>query len=359
MRADPYRAAWFAGVLLSLSACSPSITPIRGCSASHDLSPVCGLQNPEDIVTTPGGGWLLISQMSAPEAAGNGSVAAYEPASGRIETLFPVGEFDDARNWGEPTCAPPPASRFTPHGIDLSRRADGELQLLVVNHAERDRVEYFAVEESDAGLGLYWRGCAAAPPQAYLNDVVARHDGGFWVTDSLPRRWRLWAVLRALAFGAATGRVWRYTPTVGFVAEPGTEMPFPNGIAQAPGTETLYVASFFGNEVRRIDARAGAVTGRVEVRHPDNLSWTADGELLVASQSDSLVALAACGDLLDGSCGAAFEVVEVDPVALTQRLVLAHEGAPIGGVSAALEVGNDLYLGTFAGNRIARWRWRD
>jgi hypothetical protein len=31
----------------------------------------------------------------------------------------------------------------------------------------------------------------------------------------------------------------------------------------------------------------------------------------------------------------------------------------MGGVSVALEVGNDLYLGSFAGDRIARWRWRD
>jgi hypothetical protein len=353
------RTAWLALPLL-LAACSSSVTPVHGCDAQQGLTPVCGFQNPEDLVATPSGAWLLVSQMSAPEAARNGSLAAYEPAGGRVETLFPVGEFDDVRGWGEPACAPPSAAAFAPHGIDLTVRPDGAWQLLVVDHAEhRDRVEYFAVEESAAGLALYWRGCVLAPPQAYLNDVVARPGGGFWVTESMPRTQRLWATLRGRLFGADTGRVWRYTRADGFVTEPGTAMPFPNGIAKAPAADALYVASFFGNEVRRIDLRTGTVTGAAEIRHPDNLNWTADGELLVAAQSDSIAELAACRDLVGGSCGAQFEVVEVDPAALTQRLILAHGGAPIGGVSAALELGDDLYLGTFAGDRIAHWRWRN
>jgi hypothetical protein len=358
MRADRRGAGWFGAVLL-LAACSSSVTPLHGCTASDGLTPVCGLQNPEDVVATPSGAWLLISQMSAPESAHNGSLAAYQPASGRVETLFPVGEFDDVRDWGDAACAPPPTDTFAPHGIDLARRSDGTSQLLVVNHAERDRVEYFAVEESDVGLALYWRGCVPAPPQAYLNDVVTRPDGGFWVTDSMPRTQRLWALLRGLVFAGDTGRVWRYTRSAGFVVEPGSAMPFPNGIAKAPGADMLYVASFFGNAVRRIDLGKGEVTGSVAVGHPDNLTWAADGDLLVASHSDSLLELAACRGLADGSCGAAFDVVEVDPAALTQRLILAHRGAPIGGVSVALELGGELYLGTFAGDRIARWRWRD
>ena len=345
--------------LLLLSGCSSSVTPVRGCDALAGITPVCGFQNPEDLVATPSGDWLLVSQMSAPEAAENGSIAAYQPGSGRVETLFPVGEFDDVRDWGDAACAPPAPEAFAPHGIDLTVRPDGAWQLLVVNHAARDRIEYFAVEESGAGLALYWRGCVPGPAKAYLNDVVARRPGGFWVTDTMPREHRLIATLGALLFGIDTGRVWRFTRSDGFVAVPGSEMSFPNGIAQAPRDDVLYVTSFFGNEIRRIDTAKGAVTGRIQVRHPDNLTWSTGGELLVASQSDSLGEIAACRDIVGGSCGAAFEVLAVDPAALTSRPVLAHRGAPIGGVSVALELGDDIYLGTFAGDRIARWRWRN
>ena len=35
--------------------------------------------------------------------------------------------------------------------------------------------------------------------------------------------------------------------------------------------------------------------------------------------------------------------------------MLGHRGAPIGGVSVALRVGDVVYFGSSAGDRIARW----
>jgi hypothetical protein len=40
---------------------------------------------------------------------------------------------------------------------------------------------------------------------------------------------------------------------------------------------------------------------------------------------------------------------------MAQFVVLANRGAPVGGVSVALRRGEDLYLGSVAGDRIARW----
>jgi SMP-30/Gluconolactonase/LRE-like region len=296
-----------------------------------------------------------VSQMAEPNGRLSGSIAAYEPGAGRVEVLFPVGEFEDVRDWGDPKCPPPSITDFAPHGIDLSRRADGALQLLVINHGGRESVEFLDVEQSDVGLGLLWRGCVIAPDDAYFNDVVTRTRGGFWATNMMSKRHQFIGMLKML-FGSDTGNVYRYTPQQGFAVEPGSAMPFPNGIEKGPNDDVLYVAAFGGNEVRKLDLTKGEVTARAKVARPDNITWTDDGKLLVASHTDSLVELTHCRNLAEGACGAAFEVVALDPQTLAQFVWLAHRGAPIGGVSVARRVGDSVYLGSFAGDRVARWK---
>lgn len=342
-------------LLLGVAACSSSVTPVSGCSSADGIEPVCEFRNPEDIVAVPPGDWLLVSQMAESSGRPAGSIAAYQPASGRIEVLFPVGEFDDVRDWGDAECARPSIEQFAPHGIDIETRADGAQELLVVSHGDREAVEFLHVERSDEGLALRWRGCVEAPPNAFFNDVVARRDGGFWATDMMPKNHQLWATLTGALFGADTGKVRRWTPRVGFDVEAGSEMPFPNGIEKGPNEDVLYVASFFGNEVRRLDVKRGEITGRSQIEHPDNLTWSPDGKLLVAAHTDSTIEMMRCREVPVGACGAAFEVVSIDPQSMAQFVILAHRGAPIGGVSVALRIADELYLGAFTGDRIARW----
>jgi hypothetical protein len=358
MPADRCRsmAAVALGVLLGALGCSSSVTPVLGCDAADGIAPICEFRNPEDMAATPQGDWLLISEMADGDGRVAGNIVAYQPTGGRTEVLFPVGEFDDVRERGDADCAPPRIEQFAPHGIDLSSGPDGALQLLVVNHGGRESVEFLRVERSEEGLALLWRGCVEAPAHAFLNDVVSDGAGGFWATDMMPKNHQIWALLSGALFGAATGEVLRWTPQSGFVAEPGTTMPFPNGIEKGQGGDVLYVASFLGNEVRRIDRKRGEVSARAPVRHPDNLTWSPDGKLLAAAHTDSALELMRCREVPVGACGAAFEVVALDPDSLAQFVVLAHRGAPIGGVSVALRVADEVFLGAFAGDRIARWR---
>lgn len=343
-------------LVVGLAGCSSSVTPVLGCNAADGIEPVCEFRNPEDIVAVPPNDWLLISQMAERSGRPSGSIAAYQPGSGRVEVLFPVGEFEDERDWGDHSCPPPSIEDFAPHGIDIEKRADGVEELLVVNHGGRESVEYLRIERSDDGLSLRWRGCVVAPDHAFFNDVVARRDGGFWVTDMMPKNRQLWATLTGALFGADTGKVYRFTPGEGFSVEPGSAMPFPNGIEKGQGEDVLYVASFLGNEVRKLDLKRGEVTGRTHVERPDNLTWSPDGKLLVASLTDSLVETMHCRELPVGACGAAFEVVSIDPQSMDQFPILGHRGAPMGGVSVALRIDDAVYLGSSAGDRIARWR---
>jgi sugar lactone lactonase YvrE len=173
----------------------------------------------------------------------------------------------------------------------------------------------------------------------------------------MPKNHQLWAMLTAAAFSADTGKVYRWTASGGFVVEPGSAMPAPNGIEKGLDENTLYIASFFGNEVRRLDLKRGEITGRTTtIEHPDNLTWSPDGKLLVGAHTDSTIELMRCRNVPVGACGAAFEVVSIDPQSMAQFVILAHRGAPIGGVSVALRIADEIYLGSFAGDRIARWR---
>ena len=64
-----------------------------------------------------------------------------------------------------------------------------------------------------------------------------------------------------------------------------------------------------------------------------------------------------CQGLDQGSCGFAFEIVALDPATMTGVAVVANRGAPMGAATVAVEYNGELYLGTFAGDRIARTSW--
>jgi sugar lactone lactonase YvrE len=341
-------ACWLAG-------CSSEVTPIQDCVAAHRIEPICEFHNPEDLVLLPDGGGLVVSQ-APQEGLANGTLVRYQPSSGAIDVLFPGAALPDQRDWGEADCEPPIAVEFAPHGIDLVARDDGQTALVVINHGGPETVEYFAV---GADGTLSWRGCVTGPEDAFWNDLIGLPGGGFMATQMMPKSSRNWSMFKGL-FGFDTGRVDAWSPGAGFSRLAGTAMPFPNGIERSPDGRFLFVASYLGGELRKIELATGETVGRLGLQRPDNLTWASDGRLLVAGVIDTIGEVLACGGgVVDGGCGAAFEVVAVDPESMRGELVLAHRGAPMGGVSVALEVGNDLYLGSFAGDRIARWRWRD
>ena len=125
------------------------MTPVLGCDAADGIVPVCEFRNPEDIAATPSGDWLLVSQMADARTA-RGQHRGVRAAPGRTEVLFPVGEFDDVREWGDPDCAPP-RSNSSPRTASTWGGPDGALQLLVVNHGGRESVEFLRVERSEEG----------------------------------------------------------------------------------------------------------------------------------------------------------------------------------------------------------------
>jgi hypothetical protein len=318
------------------------------------------MRNPEDFALAPGGEFLLVSEYEDPLAGGAGRLSSLHLESLEVKQLYPAQEADGLSEWGDPDCRDEPKDRISPHGIDLVRRDDGRLELLVVNHGGRESVELFEVVVDDAGVALRWKGCVAAPSTSSLNDVVALPDGGFLVThmgeNATTFRGKI-ASLRAMLFGAETGHVLEWRPSKGLSVVLGTQAVFPNGIELSPDGEFIFLNEFFGNRVSKIRRATGERMGSVDVPHPDNSSWNQHGELLVASQPMSAMEILACTKATpQAPCRSRSSVIAVDPDSLRAREIFAHEGSPIGPVTMALQHGEYLYLGTFAADRIGRTR---
>lgn len=112
------------------------------------------------------------------------------------------------------------------HGIHLSRRADGHLQLLVVNHEGREAVEFLELVHSNNAWRALWRGCVENYLGSVLNDVVASPHGGFIATASVEfSALKADPELNKLLDGRNTGYLVRWQPKVTLEKIAGSESP--------------------------------------------------------------------------------------------------------------------------------------
>jgi len=347
-------------VALAGFACAGGAEPVVSCDPVGPARPICGFQNPEDLELLPDGTGLVVSEFGSMEGERAGAITRLDLASEARTVLYRGGDGGSATpGWGDPGCPGAPPPEMSPHGIHLSRRADGRLQLLVVNHGGRESVELFEVTGSGSGSEVAWRGCALAPEGNWLNDVVALPEGGFLVTHMLPKRsgaLQIFEYVKAAALGMRTGHALEWQPGRGMVPLPGTETVFPNGIALSADGGTIFLNSSIGGKVLRIDRASGRLLGSAEVPGPDNSTWAPDGRLLVASFVGPLWETLSCNETLRGACPVAFEIVAVDPETLASETIYRGEGAPMGAGTVGLRVGDELFVGSFAGDRILRVR---
>src|SRR5262245_53710183 len=109
-------------LLLGLVACG-SVEPITSCDPIGGAIPLCGFQNPEDLALLPDGRYVIVSEYGD-NGMRPGRISLLDLRSGRHESLFAGGEGAGPGPWGDPDCEAP-SSAFSPHGIHLSKRADG------------------------------------------------------------------------------------------------------------------------------------------------------------------------------------------------------------------------------------------
>ncbi len=341
-------------VLLASVACAEH-DPYLACDPVGAATPLCGFQNPEDLAPLPGGEALLVSEYGAMEGDRAGGLALLVLDGSERRPLYRGGApAAPTPGWGDPACPGAPGEAFSPHGIDLATRADGTLALAVVQHGGRESIELFEVTGSGAAWEVAWRGCIVAPEDAWLNEVVWLPDGGLLATHMMSRAGGT-APLQVES-SEPTGWAYAWSAGEGFRELPGTQGRMPNGLEVSADGTTLFLNLTLEGRVRRVDLASGEVTGSAAVLSPDNSTWSPDGsELLVASlQPIDPEAFEGCQKRSAGSCPLPFHIVALDPESLETRVVYDGSGPPMGAGTVGLRVGDELFVGSFHGDRVLR-----
>lgn len=347
--------------VLALAACSETQPYITDCNSVGDRKVFCGFQNPEDLEPLGDGQTLVVSQMGVVGEHTPGSLAFFDVEAKHLK-IFPDFTEADSEHWGQPGCKPP-GELFSPHGIHLSQVDENTQRLLVVNHGGREAVESFLIRRANENYQISWQGCVEMPDNSYINDVVAGPDGSFFSTHMFAREgFSLgvinWPQLQGL-LGFKTGWVWHWKPDNGgsFSKVSNFRGAYLNGIQTDPDYKYLYVSGWSDNQVHKVDWRSGELLASVDTSHPDNIQWSGDGRLLVASQTFDLAGAQQCMETREGSCPGPFEIIALDPESMQKQVLFRQAGPPMGAGTVAQVMGDFMYIGSFAGDRLLRTPW--
>jgi hypothetical protein len=344
---------------LLLGACSSEYPPITDCPSKDGMQPICLFQNPEDLVLLPDGKTLLISQMGPRKGHHHepGSLVFLDTRSKEVTAALPVDRESsmNSEDWGARDCPGNPGASIAPHGIALRQRDDLRWQLAVVNHGGRESVEMFELLE---GPQLQWRGCVVPPDGTYMNDLALLKNGGFVASHMFDRKGpQLFglplAAFQALA-GGFTGYVFEWQPASGFRVLEDSHGPFLNGVELSNDGQQVYAAVYLGGEIKKLERVSGKQLASIPVKRADNLAWDDQGNLLAVSHHGSTGELLACHLDPGSNCVMPYSIVRIDPQTLSSEVLLSHAGAPMGAGTVARQVGGDLYIGSFSGDRIVK-----
>ena len=329
----------------------------NGCDAAGEYAFVCGPKNAEDLVLVPGTQWIISSGM-----AEGGVLFLVDSEQKTFSELYPADApraQQDMETYGACPGSPDP-NNFITHGLNLRPGSNGHSTLYVVGHVGREAIEVFDVDANGETPVLTWTGCVMTPDAMEANSVTSLSDGSLLATIPLQTGN---TISEALA-GKLTGGVYQWSPgDSGFTLVQGTQMPYANGIEVSPDGREFYVASSglftvtaFSNTNPARVLRSTGPLGFV----PDNLHRDKRGKLITAGMHlDDPV----CGSVpqseefdLEGfaSCPRAFTVWTIDPQTM-QGSALARGPAneQFSNITMALPVGDELWIGTFVGDRIA------
>ncbi len=337
----------------SALAAAPASTSAAGCAADGPLQYLCGPVNAEDLIRLGNTRWLVASGMDGPLNGGapaRGHLYLVDHEAKTWTQWFP-GKARPARQdtamFG--ACPGPvdPAA-FSAHGLAVREQSAGRFRLYITAHGAREAIEVFDIDTTAREPAITWVGCVELPEKVSANSVAILPDWGFVTTQFMDRSLPMQQAFGQVMSGQVNGQLYEWHPGGEVRAIPGTEMSGPNGIVASADGRTLFVAAYGTHEVVRFQRGEGDGAPRKDVIKvditPDNLRWSASGKVLAAG------GVHATG----GPPGAAgWSVLEIDPQSLAVRtLVSGQKLTGMQGVTAAVDVGKEVWVGTFSGNRI-------
>jgi len=316
------------------------------CAPAGKVNYLCGPANAEDLVLAPDTSWMVVSGMSGPQG-GAGKLYLIDAAKKSWKTVAPV--MGGAAKAPYDKCTAPDIAKFAAHGLALQPGSGGHHTLFAINHGGRESIEVFDLDATAAEPTLTWIGCLNAPEGASLNSVAPAPNGGL-VASKFNALGDAKAFAK-MAAGEKTGLVYHWTPAAGFKVVPGTQMSGANGVAVSADGKWLFANAWPEKKINRFPLAGGkAETISVDFL-PDNLRWAPDGMLLVAGQVSDMKNLQSCGK---PRCPHAWTVLKIDPATMKTTPVLHEEGTEaFSDATGALQVGDDIWVGTFRGDRLA------
>jgi hypothetical protein len=329
----------------------------NACEEFGEYSYICGPISAEDLVLIPGTNWIVASGFG-------GTVSLYlvDAEQKTWGSFYPADEpraRQDMAIYGACPGSPDP-NNFVGHGLNIRPGSEGHSTLYVVGHGEREAIEVFDVDATGDVPVLTWTGCVMTPDGMQANSVASLDDGSLLVTIPLYT-----GINISEAFiQKQTGAVYAWSPgDAGFTKVDGTEMPYANGIEVSADGQEFYIASSgllqvlaFSNSNPARLLRSSKTLSFI----PDNLHMSNDGRLITGGLE---IADPVCGDVpmslefdLEkfASCPRPFTILAVDPQSMQDSVIAsspAHKH--FSNITMALEVGTELWIGTFAGDRIA------
>ena len=303
----------------------------EACAPVGDLQFICGVISPEDLAVVPDSDWVIAS---GNQAGGRIQLVSVNGKTARV--LFPAAGAGERLDSGAyPTCPGPidPAEGddFRAHGLYLKPGPGGVHTLFVVHHGRRESIEVFELDARGQEPALTWIGCAVAPEGVTLNAVAALPDGGFATTA--PRM-----------NGDPSSAVWEWQTDSGWEIVPGSEDVRPNGLEVSDDGEWLYVAGWQDERFIRLSrGRTPVETDAVQLGfRPDNLRMAPDGLVYAAGHTDFRTP------------SEASNVARIDPGTLEfERIFRQPYLEGFAAATTAVPIGNDIWLGTNRGERIA------
>jgi hypothetical protein len=340
-------------VLLGLGWLAIGAEAQQACAPTGDVAYVCGPKNAEDLVLVPGTEWIVSSGM----AEGAGFYLVDSKAA-----TFSALPFTAQHDPAFAGCATPPAAQtFESHGLNVRATGSNRARLHVVGHGAREAIEVFDVDATGARPTLTWRGCVPMPEGLAANSVASFADGSLVATVLfMPGT----TFADAIVERKPTGAVFKWSPgDAGFRLVEGTQLPANNGIEVSADGREIYVASSGlqtvvafsnGNPARQL--RSTRPLGFT----PDNVHLGSDGRLYTAGMANDVPE---CG----GTPGAQHDIpklaacprptiaVAIDPATMSDTVVATTEKTPaFSNATMMLPVGDQAWIGTFSGDRIAR-----
>ncbi len=308
-----------------------------------------GVWHPEDLVRLEGTPWVVVGAMRSTH--GRGALLAVDVNA--EHPAFEIAWSPDAERGRRS------AEAFDPHGIDVRMLPDGRHEMLVVDHGAGEAIDRLQIDARE-GRPMIVSGERIEQPIGTSGNAVAFLPGadGFVISSMFDPRDP--DFLGKFERADITGGIWRWSAKAGWTRL-GPDLSGANGIAVSPDGRHVFVSEWAARKVWKL-SMTGAVDAHVATSFlPDNLRWSPDGRLLLAGQASRPEAVFGC-EARGEACPLAFATVRLDPSTLSvTSLVEVDETTAaamgFGGATGALQVGHELWIGSFTGHRLARFQF--